>query len=203
MIPETVFRYVWVVPELLDDDARQFYESEVTREMGRGEVMSRMKIFGGGTDDYVVITDLPGLTNSLDSEPTVVSIDLDFFAKRPDAEEDLRAVMALVAELENLKAVTVAVSPVYLPGEEWMFSLMEVMFEESVRYPEWQVQFEPFIDRGHETSRRALMLESQNRPVPELDVCRAPDSLVDIWRSQGKRIRVDVDTEAWEALLHR
>ena len=204
LMPQPFSRYIWVVPGLMDEEYRDWAESELQREMSRGPVVERFSEAGGSIADYTDVTDLQGLADLNLSEPVVVSIDLDFFTPRPEYKEDLVKVLQWVETIEDLQAVTVAISPVYLPKDEnWMYEMLEVLFENALKRPNWLIMFEPFIDRGRETSRWALEMEADGLRVPRLDVTRAPSSLMNLWKLNRDRISVNVEADSWEALLDR
>ncbi|PIE04791.1 MAG: hypothetical protein CSA76_02375 [Spirochaetales bacterium] len=204
LMPEPFSQYLWVVPGLMDDEYKAWAESELQREMSRGPVVERFRKHGGSIASHTDLADFPGLADLNISDPVVVSIDLDFFTRRSRYREDLIAVLRWTAELESLQAVTVAVSPVYLPEDpNWMYQMLETLFEEALRNRNWSIRFEPFIDRGRETSRWALEMEAAEREVPRLNISEAPPSLIRLWALNKKRISVEFKTDSWKALLDR
>jgi len=204
LMPRPFSQYIWVVPGLLDEEYQAWAESELQREMSRGPVVERFSENGGTIASHTEVVDLPGLRRLNLSDPVVVTIDLDFFTRRTEYGEDLVHILRWTGEIENLQAVTIAISPVYLPEDQgWMYEMLETLFGEALRHQDWSIQFEPFIDRGRETSRWALEMEADGRGIPRLDVTSAPPSLVRLWKANRKRISVENETDTWEALLDR
>ena len=187
----------------MDEEYRAWAEAELQEEMSRGPVQERFFENGGTIASHTDVIDLSGLEKLNFHDQVVVSIDLDFFTSRPRFREDLIKILWWVSEIDHLLAVTVAISPVYLPEDKnWMYETLEILFSEALQHSEWAIEFEPFINRGRETSQKALEMEAFGMSVPRLDVTEAPESLIKLWKSNQDKISVHRETASWEALLN-
>ncbi len=135
--------------------------------------------------------------------PVIASVDLDYFAglapeKRVAAFE---RVWSAIAELRNLRAVTIAVSRPYLSGDEEADALVQLALRSALSLPTATIQFEPYRTVADDRSVRAQEYRAQKQEVPSFDVARASPELRSLLLANEERIVVRHETTRWKTLL--
>jgi hypothetical protein len=156
--------------------------------------------------DSYTVTDFESLSSSYNpGKPCVVSIDLDYFANLNEdaAEKRLKAVLDFSLKIAGLKAVTVAVSNIYLKNEAQGHRLLFFLLQYLLADNERRVFFEPFAKYGRDLSLEAQEFTRQGRELPVYDIEQAPDYLRKLVCAHRERIVVRQDCERWQALLSR
>ena len=141
--------------------------------------------------------------NLKDGTPVVITVDLDYFAEVEPGEQAaaFERVWRFVTGCRNLRAVTFAVSRLYLPNDERANTLVQLALAASLSLPTARIQFEPFARVENDRSLRALELRAQNRDVPVFNLANASEELRALLLANRERVAVQTDVPAWEQLL--
>ncbi|MBN1799540.1 MAG: hypothetical protein JW822_13275 [Spirochaetales bacterium] len=202
LMPFPVSRVIWISPHHIDRELEEVLRAQVKKELCAGgdaagtASCALKKLF--------TITDLEGLlTQELSDKPCVVSIDLDYFANVNDeaSETRLHSVLDFTFMLPHLKAVTVAISNIYLKNNPQGHRLLFILIKYLVGSKNLIVFFEPFITYKEDTSREAREFMEQGKKLPAYDIEQAPDYLKQLVCAYKTRIIVRHDNERWQNLL--
>jgi Bacterial capsule synthesis protein PGA_cap len=141
--------------------------------------------------------------NLKEGAPVVITIDLDYFAEvAPSAQAAaFERVWKFVAGCRRLRAVTFAISRLYLPSDERADALVRLALAASLSLPTARIQFEPFARVGNDRSLRAQERRAQDREVPMFSLTNASEELRALILANRERIAVQTDVSAWEKLL--
>src|SRR5207247_1551848 len=150
------------------------------------------------------VTDFENLEKHIDpSRPLIVTIDLDYFAGLPAAQQEkaFARIWNFVIERPNLRALTFAISRPYLRTEEEAYRLVELALTSALLLPTAQIEFEPLLTVPNDHSNLAKELMVKGEKLPAFDVTQAPAELRARILSESKRITVRHDAARWERLL--
>jgi hypothetical protein len=202
LMPAPISNVIWVPgPKLTANQAATLQEKAVEYFDGHLEAAPRS---AGSFAKRCRVLGFEDLKSNLkDGAPVVITIDLDYFA-----EVDARAraaaferVWRFVAGCRNLRAVTFAVSRLYLSSDEQADALVRLALAASLSLPTARIQFEPFARVEQDRSLRARELRAQNREVPVFHLTNASEELRALILANRARIAVQTDASAWENLL--
>lgn len=202
LVPAPVAKVIWVPgPKLAVADANQRAHEATALLDGHLEAAPRST---GTFRDRYIVSDLEHLPEQIGNhEPVIVTIDLDYFAAIPGAEQAgaFERVWSFVLAQPNLRAVTFAISRPYLTNDEEADRLVQLALNASLALPTARLQFEPFVSVAHDRSARARELEAAGRPLPSYDINRAPQEMRATLLAQSEKIVVQHDPARWETLL--
>ncbi|PYL62279.1 MAG: hypothetical protein DMF31_00315 [Verrucomicrobia bacterium] len=102
----------------------------------------------GSFRELYAVTDFETLEKHIDpSRPLIVTIDLDYFAGLPAAQQEkaFTRIWNFVIEQPNLRALTFAISRPYLKTDEEACRLVKLALTSALLLPTAQIEFEPFL----------------------------------------------------------
>src|SRR5438093_4287556 len=158
----------------------------------------------GSFRELYAVTDFETLEKHIDpSRPLIVTIDLDYFAGLPAAQQEkaFARIWNFVIERPNLRALTFAISRPYLKSDEEAHHLLKLALTSALLLPTAQIEFEPFLTVANDHSNLAKELMVKGEKLPAFDVARAPQELRAQILSERKCISVRHDTARWQQLL--
>jgi capsule synthesis protein PGA_cap len=138
-----------------------------------------------------------------ETQPVVVTIDLDYFADTPANRRagEFERVWKFVTGCRNLRAVTIALSRPYLKNDEEANDLLRLALKASLSLPTAAIEFEPFAKVGNDRSLRAREFQKRDEEVPALNLANASEELRALLLANRERISVRTETTAWERQL--
>ena len=203
LMPRPIAGVTWIPADALTP--REIAEKQRSLKVSlNAHEMATPRQAGDLADRYQIL-DLDHFLQRDFSEPTVVSLDLDYFAgQSQDAVRSrLRRILAHVLLLRNLQAITVAVSRPYLNSEEESHFLLAETLRQLTRVVNLDLRFEPFLCTGEDRSERAKEFYRRGLPVPHYRIDYAPAQLRSLIAQNAARISVDDPGGRWHSLLVR
>ena len=202
LMPAPIGRVVWVPGEQASPRKVEDQRREATALLD-GHLEAAPRQAGLFRERYLV-SDLAHLSEKLRAnEPLIVTIDLDYFSGIPAVQQPaaFERVWRFVVEQTNLRAVTFAISRLYLGDDDEADRLLTMAMTAARLLPTAQIQFEPFASVGHDRSIRARQLQTAGQPLPAYEPGRASPRLQSIILAESDRILVQQDQDRWSALL--
>jgi len=202
LMPIPISQVIWIFPRHVDTELETFLRAQVKRELcagGHAEANASCDL-----ERLFTITDFEKLLSTKSADRAcVVSIALDYFANInvEVIEKKLHSVLDFTFALPRLKAVTVAISNIYLKDNTQGHRLLFLLLQYLVENKKMPVFFEPFIMYGEDRSREARAFVEQGRTLPAYDIAQAPEYLkVFICRYQAY-MSVNQEPGRWHKLL--
>src|SRR5947208_5068711 len=158
----------------------------------------------GSFRELYAVTDFETLEKHIDpSRPLIVTIDLDYFAGLPAAQQEkaFTRMWNFVIEQPNLRALTFAISRPYLKTDEEACRLVKLALTSALLLPTAQIEFEPFLTVPNDQSNLAKELMLKGEKLAAFDLTQAPAELRTRILSGSKRITVRHDAARWQRLL--
>lgn len=199
LIPHPISQVVWIPADELSTEELTRKRAEVREQINAHE-MAVPRREGDFSQRYQV-TDLARWRRQKTTGPLIVSLDLDAFANDPSPHIRLSETLDAILELENVQALTIAISRPYLASEEQSHQLLFEALRHLTRVVNVDLEYEPFSVTGEDRSLRAAELAEQGLEVPRYQVERAPGILRALLVQNAARIQVRVDRSRWERLL--
>jgi len=202
LMPVPIAKVIWVPAERLSPEEIRKRTQEATALLD-GHLEAAPRKSGSFLGSYAV-TDFENLEKHIDpSRPLIVTIDLDYFAGLPAAQQEkaFARIWNFVIERPNLRALTFAISRPYLRTEEEAYRLVELALTSALLLPTAQIEFEPLLTVPNDHSNLAKELMVKGEKLPAFDVTQAPAELRARILSESKRITVRHDAARWERLL--
>jgi len=200
LMPAPIAEVIWIPAAklskqdrtALESDAREYldaHEEALPREAGplaqRYRVMS-LESFAAQAQTWP------------ESKLVAASIDLDYFAKEPEAY--LENIMDLLTRLRALRSLSFAISSPYLKDAAQAERLTTRALDAAWRIPNATVHFDPFARTGPDRSLMARLLERQGKQIPALDITQAGPELRSLLRNHAHPC---ADVWAGEPFQHR
>lgn len=200
LMPSPVAEVYWMPPAALVEaaGAEELRRNAADHIDGRAELDERNEEEMG--DRFRVVRSWEEMPAG-DDMPWLATIDLDAFASSDNPVEDLRAAWSRVLALHDLRAVSICVSRPWQPDDARAFALLEEAMRLALATHPAHVSFEPLMPEGPDTSLMAESLSQLGKPVPRLDMRKAPASLLALLQAERARYDVVERTEEWDALL--
>src|SRR5437867_3158011 len=154
--------------------------------------------------ELYAVTDFETLEKHIDpSRPLIVTIELDYFAGLPAAQQDkaFTRIWNFVIEQPNLRALTFAISRPYLKTDEEACRLVKLALTSALLLPTAQIEFEPFLTVPNDQSNLAKELMLKGEKLAAFDLTQAPAELRTRILSESKRITVRHGAVRWQRLL--
>ena len=202
LMPAPIARVVWVTGEKASPQKLEEQTREATALLD-GHLEAAPRQAGSFRDRYLV-SDLAHLPEKLRAnEPLVITIDLDYFSGLPAAQQPaaFERVWNFVVQQTNLRAVTFAISRLYLSDDAEADRLLTIAITTARLLPMAQIYFEPFASAGPDRSIRARPWQTAGQPLPVYDPARASPQLRSILLAESDRIFVQQDQARWNSLL--
>jgi len=202
LMPAPIAKVIWVPAERLSPEEIRKRTQEATALLD-GHLEAAPRKSGSFLGSYAV-TDFENLEKHIDpSRPLIVTIDLDYFAGLPAAQQEkaFARIWNFVIERPNLRALTFAISRPYLKSDEEAHHLLKLALTSALLLPTAQIEFEPFLTVANDHSNLAKELMVKGEKLPAFDVTRAPAELRARILSESKRITVRHDAARWQRLL--
>jgi hypothetical protein len=138
-----------------------------------------------------------------ETQPVVITIDLDYFADMPANRRaaEFERVWKFVTGCRNLRAVTIALSRPYLKNDEQADDLLRLALASSLSLPTATIHFEPFAKVENDRSERAREFQKRREEVPALNLAAASEELRALLLANRNRIAVRTKALAWEKQL--
>ena len=204
LMPAPIAKVIWVPAERLSPEEIRKRTQEATALLD-GHLEAAPRKSGSFLGSYAV-TDFENLEKHIDpSRPLIVTIDLDYFAGLPAAQQEkaFARIWNFVIERPNLRALTFAISRPYLKSDEEAHHLLKLALTSALLLPTAQVEFEPFLTVANDHSNLAKELMVKGEKLPAFDVTRAPAELRARILSESKRITVRQRCRALAAIIAR
>src|SRR6266478_2702117 len=202
LMPAPFGKVIWVpAKKLSPTEIRQRRQEATALLDGHFEAAPRKS---GSLRESYVGSDFESLEKHLDpNQPLVVTIDLDYFADLPTAEQEtaFARVWNFVIERPKLRAITFAISRPYLKTEEDGQRLLKVALTSALSLPTAHIEFEPFLTVPNDHSNLAKKLMAKGEKLPAFDLAQAPQELRARILSDRQRIIVRHDAARWQQLL--
>jgi hypothetical protein len=202
LMPAPIAKVIWVSAEKLSPAEIRGRTQEATAFLD-GHLEAAPRKSGSLRGSYVV-SDFESLQKHLSpTEPQLVTIDLDYFAGLPVAEQGtaFERIWNFVIERPNLRAITFAISRPYLKSEDEAQRLLMLALTSALSLPTAQIEFEPFFTVPNDHSNLAKKLMAKGEKLPGFDVAQAPQELRARILSESKRISVRHAAARWRELL--
>ena len=202
LMPAPIAKVIWVPAEKLSPAEIRGRTQEATAFLD-GHLEASPRKSGSLRGSYVV-SDFESLQKHLaPTEPLVITIDLDYFAGLPVAEQGtaFERIWNFVIERPNLRAITFAISRPYLKSEDEGQRLLMLALISALSLPTAQIEFEPFLTVANDHSNLAKELMAKGEKLPAFDVAQAPQELRARILSARQRIVVQHDASRWQQLL--
>jgi Bacterial capsule synthesis protein PGA_cap len=202
LMPAPIAKMIWVPAEELSPTEIRKRAREATALLD-GHLEAAPRKSASFRESYAV-TDFENLEKHIDpSRPLIVTIDLDYFAGLPAAQQEkaFARIWNFVIERPNLRALTFAISRPYLKTEEEAYRLLRLALTSALLLPTARLEFEPFLTVPNDQSNLAKELMVKGEKLPPFDVTRAPAELRARILSESKRITVRHDAARWQRLL--
>jgi poly-gamma-glutamate capsule biosynthesis protein CapA/YwtB (metallophosphatase superfamily) len=203
LMPAPIAKVIWVPAEKLSPAEIRERTQEATAFLD-GHLEAAPRKSGSLRGSYVV-SDFESLQKHLaPTEALVVTIDLDYFAGLPVAEQGtaFARIWNFVIERPNLRAITFAISRPYLKSEDEGQRLLMLALTSALSLPTAQIEFEPFLTVANDHSNLAKELMAKGEKLPAFDVAQAPQELRARILSERQCIIVRHDASHWQQLLH-
>ena len=138
-----------------------------------------------------------------ETQPVVITIDLDYFADVPANRRaaEFERVWKFVTGCRNLRAVTIALSRPYLKNDEQANDLLRLALAASLSLPTARIHFEPFAKVENDRSERAREFQKRREEVPDWKLASASEELRALLLATRNRIAVRTNALAWEKQL--
>jgi Bacterial capsule synthesis protein PGA_cap len=202
LMPAPIAKVIWVPAEKLSvSEIRKRTQQATALLDGHLEAAPRQS---GSLRESYVVSDLASLERHLTpNQPLVVTIDLDYFAGFPAAEQEtaFARVWNFVIERRNLRAVTFAISRPYLKDDGQAHRLLNLALTSALSLPTAQIEFEPFLTVANDHSNLAKELMTKGEKLPAFDLAQAPQELRARILSERQRIVVRHAAARWQQLL--
>jgi hypothetical protein len=202
LMPAPIAKVIWVPAKKLSGAEIEKRKKDATSLLD-GHLEAAPRKSGSLRESYVV-SDLQTLEKQLaPNEPLIVTIDLDYFAGLPDAEQQLAfaRIWNFVVERPNLRAITFAISRPYLSSDDEAHRLLKLALSSALSLPTAQIHFEPFLTVANDHSNLAKKLMAKGEKPPEFNIARAPQELRARILSGAQQIMVSYDTARWQQVL--
>jgi hypothetical protein len=202
LMPAPISKVIWVPAEKLSESEVRQRGQEATALLD-GHLEAAPRKSGSLRESYVV-SDFESLGKHLDpNQPLVVTIDLDYCARLPAAEQEIAfaRVWNFVIARPKLRAITFAVSRPYLKSDDDAQRLLKLALTSALSLPTAQIEFEPFLIVANDHSNLAKKLMAKGEKLPGFDVAQAPQELRARILSESNRISVRHDAARWQQLL--
>ena len=202
LMPAPIAKVIWVPAEKLSPAEIRGRTHEATAFLDSHLEAAPRK--SGSLRESYVVTDFEDLETHIDpSQPLIVTIDLDYFAGLPVAEQEtaFARIWEFVIERPNLRAITFAVSRPYLKSENEAQRLLTLALTSALSLPTAEIEFEPFLTVANDHSNLAKKLLVKGEKLLAFDVGQAPQELRARILSERKRINVRHGTARWQQLL--
>jgi poly-gamma-glutamate capsule biosynthesis protein CapA/YwtB (metallophosphatase superfamily) len=202
LMPAPIAKVIWVPAEKLSSTEIGRRTQQATALLD-GHLEAAPRTSGSFRKSYVV-SDLDTLQKHVDpNQPLVVTIDLDYFAGLPPAEQAraLARIWNFTIEQHSLRAVTFAISRPYLRNEDEGYRLLKLALTAALSLPTAQIEFEPFLTVANDHSNLAKELMLKGEELPVFNLAGTPQELRARILSERQRIIVRHDTVRWQQLL--
>jgi len=202
LMPAPIEKVIWVPAEKLPASQIGEHRQQATALLD-GHLEAAPRKSGSLHEEYVV-SDFEHLEKQIkSSERLIVTIDLDYFAKLAEAEQEqaFARIWNFVIERQNLVAVTFAISRPYLNSEYEADRLLKLALTSALSLPTAQIEFEPFLTVANDHSNLAKTLRAKGEMPPAFDVAQSTQDLRARILSERKRIKVQQDSARWKQLL--
>ena len=196
LMPAPIARVLWVHPRKRAD------ESEALAQLD-GHLEAAPRAAGSFRQRYELIEFARLRSRWKETGPTIITIDLDYFAEVPASRRaaEFERVWKFVAECRNLRAVTIAISRPYLKDDRQADALLRLALDASLSLPTATIQFEPFEKVGNDRSLRAREFQRRHESVPAFGLTNTSENLRSLLLANRERIVVRTQSAAWEAQL--
>src|SRR5574338_234694 len=154
LMPAPIEKIIWVPAEKLSESQISEHRQKATNLLdGHLEAAPRKS---GSLREAYIVSDFEHLVID-PKQPLIVSIDLDYFAGLPLAEQSqaFARIWNFVIERPNLRAITFAISRAYLNDEPEANRLLQLAFHSALALPTAQIEFEPFLAVANDHSNLA------------------------------------------------
>jgi poly-gamma-glutamate synthesis protein (capsule biosynthesis protein) len=201
-MPAPIAKVIWVPAEKLPETEIHKRLQEATALLD-GHLEAAPRRSGSLRGSYVV-SDFESLQGHLaPTEPLIVTIDLDYFAGLPAAEQAtaFARIWNFVIERPNLRAITFAISRPYLKSENEAQRLLTLALTSALSLPIAEIEFEPFLTVANDHSNLAKQLLVKGEKLPAFDIAQASEELRARILSERKSISVRHGTAQWRQLL--
>jgi hypothetical protein len=202
LMPAPITRVIWVRDRVVAKERRRALREKAGAQFdGHLEAAPRVT---GPFRDRLRVVGLDQLRTELgETQPVVITIDLDYFADTPANRRagEFERVWKFVTGCRNLRAVTIALSRPYLKNDKQANDLLRLALAASLSLPTAAVQFEPFAKVGNDRSLRARELRKRHEELPALNLANASEELRALLLANRDRISVRTDPTAWEKQL--
>lgn len=202
LMPAPISRMFWVRDRALARNRSGSLQKKAAEQFdGHLEAAPRAS---GSFRDRCRVVGLDRLPAELgETQPVVITIDLDYFADRPANQRaaEFERVWKFVTGCRNLRAVTIALSRPYLKNDEQADDLLRMALAASLSLPTAAIEFEPFAKVGNDRSLRAREFQKRHEAVPALNLANASEKLRALFLANRERISVRRETTAWEKQL--
>ncbi len=204
LMPAPIADVIWIPAETLQD-ARKAQQTAAAAAQIDGHLEAAPRKAGSFRTNYRVCSLEHLEENPTPTRPLIVTIDLDYFAGRPAAEQAIAFahVWKVVMRQPALRAVTFAISRPYLQSDEEADRLLRLALHAALSLPTARVQFEPFRTVENDQSNRARELHASGQPVPSFDITKASEELRATILAQKDRIHLEYDRSRWETLVQQ
>ena len=202
LMPSPISRVIWVrARDVTRQQSRVLQNKAAEQFDGHLEAAPRA---AGSFRDRCHVVGLDQLRAEMaETQPVVITIDLDYFAETPANERasEFERVWKFVTGCRNLRAVTIALSRPYLKNDEQANDLLGLALKASLSLPTAAIQFEPFAKVGNDRSLRAREFQKRHEQVPGLNLANTSEELRALFLANRERIAVHTETPAWEKQL--
>jgi hypothetical protein len=202
LMPAPFAKVIWVPAEKLSErEIRTRHEQATSLLDGHLEAAPRK---GGSLRESYVVSDFQTLEKHLaPNEPLIVTIDLDYFARLPEAEQEsaFARIWNFVVERPNLRAITFAISRPYLSNDDEAHRLLKLALVSALSLPTAQIFFEPFLTVANDHSDLAKKLIAKGEKPPAFNISQSSQALRARILSESKRIILSHDAARWQQLL--
>jgi Bacterial capsule synthesis protein PGA_cap len=202
LMPAPIAKVVWVPAEKLSPAGIRNRTQEATALLD-GHLEAAPRKCGSLRESYFV-SDFQDLERHLaPSEPLIVTIDLDYFAELPPAEQQsaFARIWNFIIERPKVRAITFAISRPYLQDEHEAQRLLEFALESALALPTARIQFEPYLTVANDHSKLAKKLIVEGKTPPHFDIADASQEVRARILSERQRIIVRHDPARWQQLL--
>ena len=202
LMPAPIEKVIWVPAEKLAPAKIREHSKEATALLD-GHLEAAPRKSGSLPESYAV-TDFENLARHVDpSRPLIVTIDLDYFAGLPAAEQEtaFARIWNFMSERPNVRAITFAISRPYLSSADEAYRLLRLALASALSLPTARIQFEPFLIVPNDHSNLAKKLLLKGEKPPAFDITQASHELRARILSERQRIAVSHDSARWQQLL--
>ena len=202
LMPAPIAKVIWVPAEKLSASQIREHREQAT-ELLDGHLEAAPRKSGSLQEAYVV-SDFKDLEKEIGrTDQLIVTIDLDYFAGLPEAEQEqaFAHIWNFVIERPNLRAITFSISRPYLNSELEANRLLKLALTLALSLPTAQIEFEPFVTVANDRSNLAKKLMLKGEKPAAFDVAQSTQDLRARILSDRQRINVVHDTARWQQLL--